>query len=669
MAIAYLQRNQEIFLNKERYKLVRLVNKCKWQLENINTGEILVKDVSDFHEELVNGNLEFITENGNKRFSKQKNGLAVDLLPKKERELVKSKYAYVKELEKNYIEGCDKKRIEEVIGKVWRKVGKPIKKPHWQTVYRWYRRYIDYGKDIRGLINFHFNKGNRIRRYCKGLLDIVDKSIDEIYLTRERRSIKDTLDRAIYLVKRENQFMPENSQLPLPTRSIVKSSIEKIPEYERCEKRYGLQYAKKKFRTVLNNVHADRVLERVEIDHTQLDLFVIDEITGLPLGRPWLTICIDVRSRCILGYCLGFEPPSYLTVAKCLKHAVLPKIYIAKDYPNIKNEWSCYGVFETLVVDNGLEFHGLSLESAANSLGINVLYTPRKTPWYKGIVERVIQTFNKSISHTVPGTTFSNIFEKKDYDPLKDAVVTLATLIEIVHIWIIDIYHQTPHRSIGCPPISIWKDEISENEVPLPVSTHEIDALIGAVATRVLTHKGIEINSLFYNSSELNEVRLKYGDKIEVSVRYDASDLGSIYVLEPEVGTAIKVPAIKQEYANKLTLFQHKKCKKYVEKYVPDRKDIEALAEAKNEIRKLIQNDFIKMKKKSRSRIARFSQNLKLFNENETEQNNIDHNPKIKSSVQEISKIEDIATPYSENSNGNNIKKLNSKLINRKSQR
>jgi hypothetical protein len=33
------------------------------------------------------------------------------------------------------------------------------------------------------------------------------------------------------------------------------------------------------------------VLERVEIDHTKLDLFVVDQKTNLPIGRPWLTAC------------------------------------------------------------------------------------------------------------------------------------------------------------------------------------------------------------------------------------------------------------------------------------------------------------------------------------------------------------------------------------------
>ena len=45
-------------------------------------------------------------------------------------------------------------------------------------------------------------------------------------------------------------------------------------------------------------------LERAEIDHTELDVFVIDEKTRLPIGRPWLFVAIDVFTNMILGHYL-----------------------------------------------------------------------------------------------------------------------------------------------------------------------------------------------------------------------------------------------------------------------------------------------------------------------------------------------------------------------------
>ena len=33
-----------------------------------------------------------------------------------------------------------------------------------------------------------------------------------------------------------------------------------------------------------------RILEHVEIDHTELDLFIADQNPSLPIGRPWLRL-------------------------------------------------------------------------------------------------------------------------------------------------------------------------------------------------------------------------------------------------------------------------------------------------------------------------------------------------------------------------------------------
>ena len=55
-----------------------------------------------------------------------------------------------------------------------------------------------------------------------------------------------------------------------------------------------------------------------------------------------------------------------------------------------------------------------------------------------------------------PGTTFSNILERDEYDPTRHAVVLLSTFREMLHKWIIDVYLQTPHRGINDTPAHRW---------------------------------------------------------------------------------------------------------------------------------------------------------------------------------------------------------------------
>ena len=42
-----------------------------------------------------------------------------------------------------------------------------------------------------------------------------------------------------------------------------------------------------------------------------------------PIGQPWLSLLIDYYSRMVVGFCLGFEPPSYAVLMEALRHAIL----------------------------------------------------------------------------------------------------------------------------------------------------------------------------------------------------------------------------------------------------------------------------------------------------------------------------------------------------------
>jgi len=48
---------------------------------------------------------------------------------------------------------------------------------------------------------------------------------------------------------------------------------------------------------VFLGVKASKILEQLQIDHTGIDLIVVDERERQPIGRPCLTVAIDVYSR------------------------------------------------------------------------------------------------------------------------------------------------------------------------------------------------------------------------------------------------------------------------------------------------------------------------------------------------------------------------------------
>jgi putative transposase len=499
-----------------------------------------------------------------------------------------------------------RKPLEEATHATWRRLKSPKKAPGWVSVYRWKRSFLRAKGDARALVNNHLSRGNRDGRYPAAVIEFCEQSISAKYLSRTRNSIQQTLEDALRRVKKENELRPACDALPLPTRRLISRMIANIPAFDKYAARYGHDSAVKAFRGVTGHSVTHAPLERAEIDHTLLDLMVVDDQSGLPLGRPSVTACIDCYTRCILGIYIGFNPPSYQSVAACLKDCFLPKVNLQRDYPGIVNEWPAYGVMHNLVVDGGLEFYSASLEQVCLSLNINWIAAPRRTPWFKGKIERFLGTMNRAVAHGVPGTTFSNIFEKGDYNPAKHAVVTLSTLRKVVRMWIADVYHQQVHRSLQTTPAKMWTSGIRPEDIRLPDETTQLDVVMGRVESRSLSHKGIEFEGLFYNSPELIELQRKEGKKLTVEIRVNESDIGSIYVLSPKTSKAYTVPALDREYASGISLWQHKVIKNYQRQHFDKDDGVDGWLQAKSEIAHLIDESLKLKRTRTHKRIARY---------------------------------------------------------------
>jgi len=63
----------------------------------------------------------------------------------------------------------------------------------------------------------------------------------------------------------------------------------------------------------------------VQIDHTPVDIIVVDEEHRLPIGRPFLTIASEVATKMISGFEMTLEQPSASSAGLGLAHAILPK--------------------------------------------------------------------------------------------------------------------------------------------------------------------------------------------------------------------------------------------------------------------------------------------------------------------------------------------------------
>lgn len=470
---------------------------------------------------------------------------------------------------------------ERSLSGVIRQVAEAIgdaKPPHWSTIYRWAARLRKASGDIRAIIPAFERRGNRTRRLDAEIVRLVDEGIDRRFLKREQPPARAAHDYVVRMVDDMNQINPPERKLHWPSLRTIYRAIARLDDYEVTARRHGKRIADLKYHVVKEAPKPTRPLERVEIDHTKLDIMILDDATGALAGRPWLTLAVDVYTRMPVGFHISYSEPSFQSVMPCLKHAILPKTYVAERYPDIKHDWECYGVPETVVVDNGREFHSKDFELACLQLGIQVQHMPRKSPWMKGTVERFFGQLNQGLLHSQPGTTFSNIAARGDYDPQKNGVITFSLLVELFHQWIIDVYARSEHRGISDLPGERWRAAVAECPVRLPSKAEDLDIVLWQTEERPVHHYGIQIDQIIYNSEDLGDLRRLHNGKFRAVVKVDPDDLGHILVLDPAKGGFFKVPAVSQGYASGLTRWQHRTILAHTKTLVEGRIDVVHLA-------------------------------------------------------------------------------------------
>jgi len=251
---------------------------------------------------------------------------------------------------------------------------------------------------------------------------------------------------------REVQANCMAAELKPPNWRTIKARLEDI-DLERRAKRRGEKKIVKATTATPGEYSASRPLQIVQIDHTKADVFVVDEETRSPIGRPWLTLALDVCSRMVPGFYLTMEAPSRLSTSLCLLHSVFDKSAWLRER-DIHEVWPIAGLPETLHADNGPEFRSRAFERGCQDAGIKIVWRPAGEPHFGGHIERVIGTQMGAL-HLLRGTTFSSAEELGDYDPKRHAALTLRELERYIALEIVGPYHQSsivvwPGRRLPC---------------------------------------------------------------------------------------------------------------------------------------------------------------------------------------------------------------------------
>lgn len=266
-----------------------------------------------------------------------------------------------------------------------------------------------------------------------------------------------------------------------------------------------------------------------QIDHTLVDVIVVDEQLRRPIGRPVLTIAIDVCTRMVAGFHLSLEAPSSVSVGLCLLHAVYDKTVWLNER-EIDVSWPVAGLPEVLHCDNGAEFRSRALAAACREYGIKLQFRPPATPRFGGHIERLIGTMMGAV-HVLPGTTFSNVKIKGDYDAEGRATFTLRELEKWIAIEIAGKYHHRIHSALLRPPVAVWRDLQGDVDFDLPPDRMAFWTSFLPEERRRLLKDGIHLEKIRYWSDALSR---DVGRGAEVKIKYDPRDLSRIFVRQPD---------------------------------------------------------------------------------------------------------------------------------------
>lgn len=521
MAVIQFKIGTNIFYNKEEYQIKGYPS----------LDEVLIKlTKSPFNEKVVKVNT-LIKEPKN---AQEQSKELIDISDK-EFEKALEKYKIIEPL-------LDlEKRTAKDVEAVAKKHQKGI-----ATIYRWLTTYETFNT-VSSLSPAYKNSGAKGKsRLDKSVEAIIESVIDEFYLTKQQYPLS-----IIYMkiVEKCNYL-----DLKAPNINTVRNRINTINPKIVAKNRKGVNV--KDTRGMPGKYPEVKMpLDVIQIDHTKVDVMLVDEETRKDIGRPYITVAIDVYSRMVYGFYISLEAPSYFSVGQALLNAILPKDDLLKMY-NVKGEWPVFGLPRAVSMDNAKEFRSVSLQKFCSEYRIKDIYRPVARSHFGGIIERMVKVSMEKM-HLIPGTTFSSVEKKGTYDSAKNAIMTISELEQWYTDFIINIYHKTVHGIIYMTPEEkLYQGMlgVGDGTIPflptVPSDTLKLRMALLPASERTVQKNGITIDYITYFSETLRKWIIpahykKLNKNLKsnnVICRRDPRDISKIYVYDPDIDNYIEVP-------------------------------------------------------------------------------------------------------------------------------
>jgi putative transposase len=553
-----LDKNLVVQMGESHWSVQRILDDRYVQLENVSTGRVRKQRIAKLCNDIVNGDVNIVSgknpthpETG---ADSRKVIVCPDSLPEQHRAAYVRAHDYVRAMRKRGIGHGQRKLIAAVLPAVSETLG-DNKPPKASTVMRWMRIYAQSDRNSLSLVPKTVDR-RRTKSIEEDIRQVVEQMLKQYYFIKNGCSIRTAHDRVLQALERrapDSSQQPANNPISLST---VRRIALEIPPFDRDRLRLGTATARAKWRFSKPGLSATRPLERVEMDHTPLDIYVIDDKHGIPLGRPILTLMICSYSAYITGFYISFEGESLARMIRTIKVAIQPKDSITAA-AKLQNPWHAQGLWETLVVDNALAYHSPHLKQIAIDLGIDIEYCPVRMPWFKPMVERYIGEACRQLPPQgrpqPPGRNADPI------DPRVTACVTFNDLCEALLRWVVDVHPFQINQRKLARPIDLFLEGLDRCPAPTFVDSYgSLNVLAGISKELTVDQGGIGSSWIRYTNDALRSLRNEIGTNFKTTIKYDPNDLGEIYVMHPKTKLWFCVQAKDLSYAGGLSETQHK---------------------------------------------------------------------------------------------------------------
>lgn len=332
--------------------------------------------------------------------------------------------------------------------------------------------------------------------------------------------------------------------VPIALRTLRRRAAAR-PESDFLIRNHGITEAKRLIAPILGKTPTTFApLERVQLDHARLDVLLRADLYGSTPLTAWITALIDEYCRGLLGWYIGFEEPSALTVALAIQHALTDKRPAAHALdPRFRNP--LIGIPRTLLHDRAKEFDTVGFRLGCKLAGIELLdSTPGYMPHLRGMIERFNNTC-ANLAKSLPGAKGANTKEAAAARDHHEPTLRIEHVRQLFEIFIAGDYNLQPVGD-NPPPAVVFEGAMGALVAPFrswsDQRRHDFFVSFLPHKDPTLGRHGLKWD-LTYWDPKLASTYAREGG-IEISCRRDPRHRHVLYVPKDEAGRTFRtVPA------------------------------------------------------------------------------------------------------------------------------